>query len=63
MDKGIGGVDGGMFVQGMREAFAPPVKIFGATLNEGQTVAYIVVLAVLFVSAICLIYPKIYRRK
>ncbi len=63
MDKGIGGVDGGMFVQGMREAFAPPVKIFGATLNEEQTVAYIVVLAVLCVAAICLIYPKIYRRK
>ena len=63
MDEGIGGVDGGGFARGLEEAFFSHARLFGHDLTDGQTLFYIGLLIVLCVAAICLIYPKIYRRK
>ena len=63
IDRGIGGVDGGGFARGLEETFISPVRLFGRSLSPGQTLLYIAAGVVLCVAAICVIYPKIYKRK
>lgn len=63
IDAGIGGVDGGAFVQGIEKAFFSRVCLFGRTLTDGQTLVYILALIVLCIALIAFLFPKLYRRK
>ena len=63
IDRKLGGIDGGAFVRGLKEAFYSRATLFGKALTDLQTVLYVLFIFVACIAAICLIYPRVYRRK
>ena len=62
MDESIGGLDNGMFVDSMKEIFTFNSYVFGRNWELKQTLLYIIIITVISVSAISIIYPKIYNK-
>lgn len=63
INETIGGLDNGMFVDGIREGFSLETKMFGKTMSASDNVLYICGVMVVCVIAMILIYPKVYKRK
>lgn len=63
INEAIGGVDNGMFVDGIRKGFSLETKMFGNTMSPTDNVIYICIIMILCVVAMVCIYPKVYKRK
>lgn len=63
INETIGGVDNGMFVDGIRKGFSLETKMFGNTMSPTDNVIYICIIMILCVVAMVCIYPKVYKRK
>ena len=63
IDAGIGGADGGAFVQSIREIFGFRLCWGGTNLSGLQTAGYVLGLFALSLLGIALIYPKVSKRK
>ena len=63
INETIGGLDNGMFVDGIREGFSLETKMFGNIMSSSDTVLYVCGVMVVCVIAMILIYPKVYKRK
>ncbi|MCR5798570.1 MAG: ABC transporter permease [Lachnospiraceae bacterium] len=63
INEKIGGVDGGTFVDGIKEGFSMNAFFYGRTFEMGCSVAYIFAIIILSVIVISMIYPRIYKRK
>lgn len=63
IDGEIGGVDNGVFVKSIGDAFSLKMRVFENNLRAGQTLLYIAIITVVFIVLIGIVYPKIYKRK
>ncbi len=63
MDNCIGGLDNGMFARIMREEFGFYGQFFGNTLSITQTTLYVSGVTLLFIIAIAVLYPRVYKKK
>lgn len=63
MDESIGGVDGGAFLEAMRECFSFNTKIGASTWTLNQTSIYIIMVTVVFIVATGVIYPRVYNKR
>lgn len=63
IDRKLGGIDGGGFVRGLKDAFYSRATLFGKELTDAQTVIYVLAVFAVCIAAICVIYPRVYRRK
>lgn len=63
IDSEIGGLDNGVFVQSIKDAFSLRMRVFENNLEAGQTLLYIAIITVVFIVLIGIVYPKIYKRK
>lgn len=63
IDSGIGGVDEGLFVSTIKEIFVFKPNLFGRSMEIAEINIYIIVIAVVFIIAISVVYPKVYKRK
>ena len=63
IDKKLGGIDGGVFVRELKNAFYSRASLFVRELTDTQTILYVLAVFVLCIAAICLIYPRVSRRK
>ncbi|MBR6478103.1 MAG: ABC transporter permease [Lachnospiraceae bacterium] len=63
VDAGIGGLDQGLFVSSIKDYFSFQAKLFGHVLTLQEALIYVMMVTVLFLIAIGVIYPRIYKRK
>ncbi len=63
MDEGIGGLDGGAFARGLEDTFCPPVRLLGTDLTVRGVIVYVLAVAAVCVAIICILFPKVYKRK
>lgn len=63
IDKTIGGIDNGMFVETIKEQFSFRANMFGASFAEPDMVCYIAGVAVACVLVMIVLYSKTYKRK
>lgn len=63
VDKSIGGIDKGLFAQGMRDYFTFEIELFGHAFSWQQTCIYVIMITMVTILFINLIYPKVYRQK
>lgn len=63
IDESLSGIDGGMFVETIKETFTFQAQLFGRTLEPSGIILQIATVIALSVVAILLIYPKVYRRR
>ncbi len=63
INSDIGGLDGGMFAQSVKEIFTFELNIFGNTVSISQTVLYVLAFTAICIAAMAVIYPKVYKRK
>ena len=63
IDGKLNGIDGGMFVRELKKAFYSRANLFGKELTDPQTILYVLAVFAVCIAAICLIYPRVYRRK
>lgn len=63
IDEDLGGLDSGAFTSTLREVFGFSGKMFGNTLSGQNCILYIAAVTALFIFAIAIIYPKVYKRK
>lgn len=63
IDEGIGGLDMGLFVKGVKGSFGFTAKLFEKELNASSTVCYIVLVAVVCIAAMVLLYSRNNKRK
>lgn len=63
IDETLGGMDNGLFAEGMRESFTFREKVFDYVMGMGETVWYVVGVALVCIIAMVIVYPRIYKRK
>lgn len=63
INETIGGIDQGLFTEGIKEIFTFNEKIFGYAMSARETVCYIIGFAFVCIIAMVIVYPKIYQRK
>lgn len=63
MDKCIGGVDNGIFVEVMRREFGFAGRLFSKDMSLGTTSIYIIATTLVFIIAIAASYSKFYKKK
>lgn len=63
LNEKIGGVDNGMFVEGMKEAFNFEASIGGNALNPSYMLMYVGIILIISTVAMIAMYNKTYKRK
>ena len=63
VNNGIGGLDQGQFVAGIKESFTLENSLFQKVLPLNQAFLYVIMVTVAFLIAIAIIYPKTYKHK
>ena len=63
IDSGIGGVDGGMFVDAIKNGFVFSPYMFGENISCRDMAGYVAAFAALSIAAISFLYPRVYKRK
>ncbi len=63
VDKGIGGVDNGVFVDSMREIFSFKAVMFGENVGMSQSVLYVGIATLVCIVGMVIVYNKTYKRK
>lgn len=63
INEDLGGIDEGVFVASMKEAFSFQTSMGDFFLSIRETLFYVMIIFVVCVLAIAVIYPKIYKRK
>lgn len=63
MNEAVKGLDNGMFVTAIRDAFTFKAKLFGESFSCEQMVTYIGVVTIVAVAAMTQVYRKSYKRK
>lgn len=63
MNDSIGGLDGGMFKEGIEGAFDFKAYVGGKMWVQSEEILYIIGVAIVSIVLICIIYPKINKRK
>lgn len=63
VNNGIGGLDQGQFVSGIKESFTLENSLFQKVLPLNQAFLYVIMVTVAFLIAIAIIYPKTYKHK
>ncbi len=63
VNTSIGGLDNGMFVEGLKDIFSFEAKLFGANLNLQQMLLYVIVGIVVCVIIQVVIFNKTYKKK
>lgn len=62
IDNGIGGADGGLFVDSVRDVFSFKAYMFGNQLDEKCMILYIIIIAVISIVSMIILYSKKYKR-
>ena len=63
IDHNINGIDQGLFISSIKEYFSFQGVLFGHNLTLQESAGYVMMVTVIFLAAIALIYPKVYKRK
>lgn len=63
IDTSLNGIDNGVFTSTIKDVFSFNVIFGEKTLTSTQTILYIAIMTIVFIVAIGIIYPKIYKRK
>ena len=62
-DSSIAGLDGGAFVESIRDSFSFNARMFGNDLGMKQSISYIAAFTVVSIAVMIFTYSKTYRRK
>ena len=63
IDRSIGGIDQGMFVESIENCFSFRVSLFGNSLSQAQSVWYVAGCTAVCIFIMILIYSRTYKRK
>lgn len=63
IDKEIGGVDQGMFVKALKDAFTLRPQVFGREMSADWTVLYVLGVTAVCIGAMAVLYARVYKRK
>lgn len=63
IDTSIGGVDGGAFLEGIKEAFTFEASLFGRGMSNMPMAAYVGAISVLCTAIMVFVYRRTYKRK
>lgn len=63
MNRSMGGLDNGLFTEGLRESFSFNSVLFGDKLSVGQSLVYIAGVCIVCMIVMTLVYTGTYKRK
>ena len=63
MDKQIAGLDNGLFISKLKDAFSFQAKTFGMTFDAASSILYVAAVAAVCIVLMTVVYNKTYRRK